>query len=181
MNLSELKREIPYKWREGPNNKELAYIDARDVMDLLDEVVGAGNWQCDYKEIGDKVYCGIGIRMANTPFLKVVDKSQESFQGPFPGMWVWKWDVGTETDFEGEKGEASDAFKRAAVKWGIGRFLYGIKPSKKTQSFGNKATTRDSKGKSYCKSCGSMVSGKVEQFSVSKFGKALCMDCQKKQ
>ena len=41
--------------------------------------------------------------------------------------WVWKTDGGTETDIEGAKGELSDSFKRAAVKWGIGRFLYDLK------------------------------------------------------
>jgi len=43
--------------------------------------------------------------------------------------WVWKWDCGTESKTDAEKGEASDSFKRAAVKWGVGRFLYelGIK------------------------------------------------------
>jgi hypothetical protein len=41
--------------------------------------------------------------------------------------WVWKSDCGTESNVEKEKGEASDAFKRAAVMWGIGRFLYSKK------------------------------------------------------
>lgn len=40
--------------------------------------------------------------------------------------WVWKWDTGSESNVEKEKGQVSDAFKRAAVKWGIGRFLYDL-------------------------------------------------------
>jgi hypothetical protein len=110
MNLKDLNKKIPYKWRKGPGGTQLAYIDARDVMDILDEVVGQENWQTDYKILGDKIYCGIGIYTDD--------------------KWVWKWDMGTESEFEAEKGEASDAFKRAGVKWGIGRFLYDIDPTK---------------------------------------------------
>jgi hypothetical protein len=73
-------------------------------MDLLDEVVGAENWQDDYKLIDGKLLAGIGIRTDSG--------------------WVWKWDTGTESNMEAEKGQMSDAFKRAGVKWGIGRFLY---------------------------------------------------------
>jgi len=113
MNLKDLTKQIPYKWRKGPGNTNLAYIDARDVMDLLDDVCGPENWQKDYKVLDGKMYCGIGI------FIN--DK------------WVWKWDMGTESEFEAEKGEASDAFKRAGICWGVGRFLYDIDPTK--QSF----------------------------------------------
>lgn len=109
MNLKELKRELPYKERKGPSNTTLAYIDARQVMDLLDEVVGPENWQTDYKDLNGKIYCGIAIRT-----------------NQMENVWVWKWDMGTESEYEAEKGEASDAFKRAAVKWGIGRFLYDL-------------------------------------------------------
>ena len=110
MNLKDLKKEIPYKWRTGPGNTQLAYIDARDVMDLLDEVVGPENWQDSYELVGDKIIAGVGI-LAND-------------------QWVWKYDTGTESNIEEEKGMFSDAFKRAAVKWGVGRFLYDLKPKK---------------------------------------------------
>lgn len=112
INSQELKRIIPFKWRiqsfskNYPSATCVAYIDARDVMDLLDEVVGPENWQSDYKEIKRNLYSGIGVKM--------------------DGEWVWKWDCGTEPFTEKAKGEASDAFKRAAVKWGIGRFLYDL-------------------------------------------------------
>lgn len=108
-----LKEKIPAQWRvqsfskNKPQAQLIAYIDARDVMDMLDKVIGAGNWQSDFKTIGDKVYGGIGIFDEKTG-------------------WVWKWDCGTESQTEGEKGQASDAFKRAGVKWGIGRFLYDM-------------------------------------------------------
>ena len=86
----------------------LLYKDARCDMDILDETYGAMNWQSDYKTVKDNLYCGIGV------------KSE--------GEWIWKWDCGIESRADGEgnekKGEASDAFKRAGFKWGIGRELY---------------------------------------------------------
>lgn len=113
--LHQLTREIPYKTRTGHRGAQLAYIDARDAMDLLDEVVGPENWQCDYKQVKNVVYCGIGI---NTD----------------EAGWVWKWDAGDESNIEEEKGEASDSFKRAAVRWGIGRFLYRLGANPKPQA-----------------------------------------------
>lgn len=114
MSLEELKKQIPFKWRVQSFSKSsqtascVAYVDARDVMDILDQVVGTENWQSDFKEIKGNLYAGVGIRLNNSI------------------EWVWKWDCGTESNTEKEKGEASDAFKRAAVKWGVGRFLYDI-------------------------------------------------------
>lgn len=111
-NLKDLTQKIPHKWRVQSYSKNsavatcVAYIDARDVMNILDEVIGPENWQSDYKEIKGNLYAGIALRIN--------------------GEWIWKWDCGTESNAEKEKGEASDAFKRAAVKWGIGRFLYDI-------------------------------------------------------
>jgi hypothetical protein len=116
MDFKALNKRIPFQWRvqafypkNSPTNCQcVAYIDARDVMALLDDVVGPGNWMSDYKEIKGRMYGGVGIKCGEVP------------------EWVWKWDCGTESETEGEKGEASDAFKRAAVKWGIGRFLYDM-------------------------------------------------------
>lgn len=84
----------------------LLYKNARTDMQILDETYGAMNWQKDYKEIKGNLYCGIGVWDA--------DKAQ----------WVWKWDCGTESNTEKEKGEASDAQKRSAVNWQVGRELY---------------------------------------------------------
>jgi len=82
----------------------LLYQDARVFMDILDETVGNENWQKEYYEVKGNVYCRIGIRTEDG--------------------WVWKADCGTESNVDAEKGEASDAAKRAAVSWGIGRELY---------------------------------------------------------
>jgi hypothetical protein len=106
--------DLPTYQRTGPQGKMLDYIDARTVMKVLDKSVGPENWQCEYKDIAGKVYCGIGIKCDYEPYADGTPRTE----------WVWKWDVGTETTFDEVKGEASDAFKRAAVKWGIGRFLY---------------------------------------------------------
>ena len=88
----------------------LLYKTARVDMAILDEIYGAMNWQCDYKVVNDNLYCGIGVRNNET------------------NEWVWKWDCGIESRADGEgnekKGEASDAFKRAGFKWGIGVELY---------------------------------------------------------
>lgn len=101
-------------WRVGPvNDKEkptkgiaLAYLDARDVQDRLDAVCGTG-WQSRYPHAAAKTVCEIGIKIGDE--------------------WVWRSDGAGDTDMEAEKGSLSDAFKRAAVKWGIGRYLYDAK------------------------------------------------------
>lgn len=84
----------------------LIYKDARVDQRVLDETVSPMHWQKDYKEIDGKIYCGVAIKDKDT------------------GEWIWKWDCGTEGNFEAEKSEASDAFKRACFNWGLGRELY---------------------------------------------------------
>ena len=84
----------------------LLYKTARVDAKLLDETVGAMNWKNDFKIIDGVLYGCISIWDA--------DKKE----------WVEKLDAGTETFTEKEKGRASDAFKRAGFKWGIGRELY---------------------------------------------------------
>lgn len=84
----------------------LLYKDARVDQNLLDETVGPFRWQRDHKELKGVIYCGIGIYNEKT------------------NQWVWKWDAGSESFADKEKGEASDSFKRAGFNWGIGRELY---------------------------------------------------------
>lgn len=81
----------------------LLYKTARTDAALLDEVYPDA-WQNDFKVIDGKMYGGIGIKVNSE--------------------WLWRWDCGTESNMEAEKGEASDAFKRAGFKWGIGAELY---------------------------------------------------------
>lgn len=82
----------------------LLYKNARTDSSILDEVVGAENWQCRFYECKGNLFCSVGIR--------------------FKDEWIWKDDCGSESYTEKEKGEASDAFKRACFKWGIGKELY---------------------------------------------------------
>lgn len=104
--------EIEVKVKQVKENGLVAllYKTARTDMDLLDETYGPENWQCEYEEIKENLYCKIGVW-----FEKLA-------------QWVWKQDCGIESREDGEgnekKGEASDAFKRAGFKWGIGRELY---------------------------------------------------------
>lgn len=100
------------KTRDGrPWAKVLAYLTNRAIMDRLDEVAGPGGWENRFEKApndpkGESLLCGIGIRVE--------------------GVLVWKWDGANNTDVEPTKGGISDSMKRAAVQWGIGRYLYGI-------------------------------------------------------
>lgn len=84
----------------------LLYKDARVDMRILDETYGPMNWKRSHQLIGDNLYCTIEVRDRET------------------GDWIGKQDVGTESNTEKEKGQASDSFKRAGFNWGIGRELY---------------------------------------------------------
>jgi len=89
----------------------IAYVDARDVMDRLDAVVGPQNWQDEYHHLPDgNVVCRLSLRVG--------------------GEWIIKTDVGGESEQKdpGDRAKAavSDALKRAAVKWGIARYLYRL-------------------------------------------------------
>lgn len=90
---------------EGKGVSLLMYKNARVDMQLLDEVVGAENWKRSHEVVNGNLFCTVSIRTDN-------------------GEWVSKQDVGTESNTEKEKGQASDAFKRACFNWGIGRELY---------------------------------------------------------
>lgn len=99
-------------WRLGSTSKEkmrgmaLAYLDARNVMDRLDDVCTPSGWQCRYSHANSKTVCDIAIKCGDE--------------------WIWKADGAGDSDIEAEKGSLSDAFKRAAVRWGIGRYLYHL-------------------------------------------------------
>lgn len=84
----------------------LLYKDARCDQNILDETVGAENWQRDHKEVKGNLFCGVSI------------------WDDVKKQWITKWDCGVESNTEKEKGEASDSFKRACFNWGIGRELY---------------------------------------------------------
>lgn len=84
------------------------YLDARAVMSRLDAVVGPFGWRDSYRAAPEGgIQCRLELRDPD-------------------GEWVAKEDAADRTDIEGTKGGNSDAFKRAAVKWGIGRYLYQL-------------------------------------------------------
>lgn len=107
-----LSKEVPHRWRvqsfskNKPSATVVAYIDSRDASDLLNEYAIYG-WSDEYYEVGKNTYCKVGIVMPD-------------------GTMQWRSDCGVESNQDAEKGQASDAFKRACVKWGIGRFLYKL-------------------------------------------------------
>ena len=113
----QLKKPFPLKdisWRVGSTTADkskgmaLAYLDSRAVMKRLDDVCG-DLWQAEYPFDG---CCRIGIMINPTTLANE--------------QWVWRSNGAGETQVEGEKGKFSDAFKRAAVLWGIGRYLYQL-------------------------------------------------------
>ena len=122
MNLEELKKPFPANkihWRVGAVNKQkpgeeaaiaLAYIDARDLYERLDEVCGADKWQLRYPFAG---CCEIGILVGAD------DKDRAT-------EWIWKANGAGESDVEQIKGQYSDAAKRAGVPWGIAQYLYDL-------------------------------------------------------
>lgn len=89
-----------------PRGMALAYLDSRDVQDRLNAVMGL-NWQVRHPwSCGTKLACEIGLKI--------------------DGEWIWRGDGAGDSDVEAEKGAFSDSFKRAAVRWGIGRYLYDV-------------------------------------------------------
>ena len=110
--ISNLSKEIPHKWRvqsfskNKPSATVVAYIDARDGIDLLNKYAVYG-WEREHYMVGNNTYCKVGVFMPD-------------------GSVQYRSDVGVESNTDGVKGEASDSFKRACVNWGIGGFLYEL-------------------------------------------------------
>jgi hypothetical protein len=129
MNIELLKKPFdPYliKWRishvseANSSAMVLAYIDARHVQDRLDSVCGIGNWQVRHPREG---YCEIGINIRPSTSVIAGGETTHNYVEP---LWVWKGNGADKTKVEAVKGQYSDAEKRAAVEWGIGRYLYGL-------------------------------------------------------
>lgn len=88
----------------------LAYVTSRDMQQRLDDVVGCFGWRNEFtplpNSVGDGAMCGISIK--------------------FDDEWITKWNGAENTQVEAIKGGLSSAEKRAAVEWGIGRYLYDV-------------------------------------------------------
>lgn len=108
--LDALAAPMPFKYRAQSSNEYgsnlVAYVDSRQVAARLDEVFGL-NWSDEYHIRNGSTFCRITVTLPD-------------------GKTMFREDLGTESATEKEKGEVSDAFKRAAVKFGVGRFLYDM-------------------------------------------------------
>jgi len=118
--LAELSKPFPaseLEWRVGSTNADktkgiaLAYLTARAVMDRLDAVLGIGGWSDAYQPI----ITNQGLLGFTCTLSIWVD-----------GMLISKQDAADISDIESVKGGVSDALKRAAVKFGVGRYLYNL-------------------------------------------------------
>ena len=123
---SDVSWKIQITKRDKTAGKVVPYLDARAIADRLDEVVGQYNWKDDYgqwhcyteepKEEGKKP------KKVNSQLCTIYIFDEERNE------WIGKTDGAENTDFESVKGGLSDSFKRAAVKWNIGRYMYNFKP-----------------------------------------------------
>lgn len=117
IDLKELSRPFEQQdleWRiqqsgitgDNPWAMVIPYVTNRAIQMRLDDVVGPGNWKNRYKPDGDGFLCGLSIKI--------------------DGEWIEKWDGAEKTSIEPMKGGLSNSMKRAAVQWGIGRYLYNL-------------------------------------------------------
>ena len=124
MNASDLHRlAAPFnpsdiEWKPGATTRDkskglaMAYVDSRAVQQRFDEVCGPADWRNEFREgPGGGVLCGISVR---------VDREDGTAE------WVTKWDGADNSQVEAVKGGLSGSMKRAAVQWGVGRYLYEI-------------------------------------------------------
>lgn len=108
----ELEKPMPYKWRVQsvsfyePVASCIAYVDSRLVRDRLTDVFGVAGWQDKFYSVNGSMVCEISCKIGSE--------------------WISKSDVGEPSAISAKKGESSDSFKRAAVKWGVGRFIYDL-------------------------------------------------------
>ena len=109
LTASEIEVRVDRVWKDGCSL--LIHKNARIDMELLDTHVGPANWQ--RKQIPTATADG-RIHMVCSVGIYDEQKSE----------WIWKSDVGSESSWAREKGQASDSFKRACTNWGIGRELY---------------------------------------------------------
>lgn len=102
-----LKVRIGARTKDKSKGTALFYLDSREVQKRLDEVCGIDGWRSEMQETSEGVLCTISIRMPN-------------------GEWVSRTDGGEKSQVAPFKGACSDALKRAAAQFGIGRYLYYV-------------------------------------------------------
>ncbi len=110
--LAEPFKPEEIEWRCGATNRDktkclaLAYVTNRAIQNRLDEVAGVENWKESFREVNGGFVCSLSIRDGEN------------------GEWITKEDGASSTGIEPVKGGLSDSMKRAAVQFGIGRYLY---------------------------------------------------------
>ena len=170
----EIEVRIGSQSKDKTKAQLLFYKDARTDMDIMDEVFGAGNWQLEYEykqrknpfwlveynqETRKKESRFIGEMEDDVLFCRIGVRSSAINNDGMQDEWVWKSSNGVESlgtgddDPNNKKGEASDAFKRACIAWGIGRELYNFKdiwvntnPEDRYQSFDVTEVSFDKEG-----------------------------------
>jgi len=106
-NLTKNEVEVRRGRSVGQDKVELLlFKNSRVDQNLLDETFGWDGWARVHKEINGVVYCGVAIFSEKR------------------NCWVYKWDCGSEGNFEKDKAASSDAFKRSCFNFGLGRELY---------------------------------------------------------
>lgn len=104
------------EWRVSATSQDkskglaVPYVTNRAIQNRLDSTVGIDGWQNEFRprKDGKAQLCGISIYFHEQK------------------QWLTKWDGADDSDFESVKGGLSDSMKRAAVEWGVGRYLYGM-------------------------------------------------------
>ena len=140
--LSEKFPAESIEWRISQSGKKangdiwarcLAYITNRAIQDRLDAVFTPFGWRNEFREWKGGQLCGISVK--------------------YDGEWITKWDGAQDTQFESMKGGISGSMKRAAVQWGIGRYLYNLDEAFAIVSDKGKhyqSASRDRDGKEKC-------------------------------
>lgn len=151
---NEIECRVAQVWDNGTQPTKMSlllYKNARTDSTILDEAVGSENWQCRFYDCKGNLFCSVGIKCGDE--------------------WIWKDDCGSESYTEKEKGEASDAFKRACFKWGIGKELYTAPliwiPEDKIKKWYENPTTKKKTPKDRFRvKWVKVVDGKIEQLII---------------
>ncbi|MEM0961582.1 MAG: Rad52/Rad22 family DNA repair protein [Bacteroidota bacterium] len=111
------------EWKPGATTRDkskglaMAYLTSRAVQQRFDDVCGPADWRNEFREgPGGGVLCGISIRV----------EREDASGNPLGADWVTKWDGADNSQVEAVKGGLSGSMKRAAVQWGVGRYLYEL-------------------------------------------------------
>lgn len=100
--------------KDGTKALPVFYVDARTVMQRLDDVLGIDGWKDSFEvqNDGKTVKCVLSIRIDD-------------------GEWITHEDIGGESEqpdpSDRLKSAVSDSLKRVAVRVGCGRYLYAVK------------------------------------------------------